>query len=113
MLKSRLATPVLALPLLAFAAPASGAGSGDLLPPSTPLGITVTQLTHTSVSIGWTGATDNVGVAGYDVYRDGSPLGTTSSTGYTLSGLACGTPVTLGVDAYDAAGNHSARATVS
>ena len=38
--------------------------------------------------------------------------GSSSSTSYTFSGLACGTSYTLAADAYDAAGNHSPAASL-
>ena len=56
---------------------------------------------------------DNVGVAGYDLYRAGSAVGTATTTAYTFTGLTCNTNYTLAVDAYDAAGNKSAQATTA
>ena len=57
-------------------------------------------------------STDNVGVVGYGLYRGGSAAGTSSSTTGIFSGLTCNTNYTLAVDAYDAAGNRSAKTTV-
>jgi chitodextrinase len=55
-----------------------------------------------------------VGVAGYGVYNGGtSPLATTTATSYTFTGLGCGTSYALSVDAFDAAGNRSGKATVT
>ena len=48
-------------------------------------------------------------MAGYSLFVDDTPIGTTGQTAYTFSGLACGTSYTLGVEAYDAAGNRSPR----
>src|SRR5207302_3147201 len=42
----------------------------------------------------------------------GSRVGTTATTAYTWGGLACGKRYALAVDAYDAAGNRSAKASV-
>jgi hypothetical protein len=39
-------------------------------------------------------------------------VGSTPGTNYTFGSLTCGTSYTLGVEAYDAVGNHSTRATV-
>lgn len=80
----------------------------DNEPPTAPSGLTVTGKTSTSVSLAWTASADNVGVAGYDVYRDGALAGTTASTAYTASGLAPGTTYVFTVKARDAAGNVSA-----
>jgi hypothetical protein len=85
--------------------------SGDTTAPTAPTALTVTGKTQSTVSLSWTASTDNVGVAGYNVYN-GQFDGSTTSTSFTVSGLACGTAYTLGVEAFDAAGNKSARSTV-
>ena len=54
--------------------------------------------------------TDNVGVTGYRIYRNGTRVATTTSTSYTVTGLACNTSYTIGLTAIDAAGNESNRA---
>jgi chitodextrinase len=87
--------------------------SGDTTPPSAPTGVTATASTQTSVSLAWSASSDNVGVSGYGVYKNGASAGSTSTTSYTVSGLACGSTYTLAVDAYDAAGNRSAKTTIS
>jgi hypothetical protein len=68
-----------------------------------------------SVTVWWDAATDNVGVAGYAVYRDGAAVTTLTAAArnYVFGGLACGTAYTLGLDAYDARGNRSARKSVT
>lgn len=81
--------------------------------PSTPGSPKASSPTETSISFSWTGSTDNVGVAGYSLYRNGSRIASTTSTSYKFSGLSCGTSYKLGVDAYDAAGNHSAAGSVT
>src|SRR6185437_1782313 len=65
-----------------------------------------------SVSLRWTASTDDVAVAGYTVYLDGSVVGTTVSTQFTISGLTCSTSHQVAVDAFDVAGNHSGRASL-
>jgi hypothetical protein len=52
-------------------------------------------------------------VAGYTVYLGGNRLGSTASTSYSATGLACGSSYDLAVEAYDAAGNLSPRASRS
>jgi chitinase len=90
-----------------------GVAQSDTQPPSTPSGVTKTGATQTSISISWTASSDNVGVAGYGLYRSGSSVGSTTSTSFSFSGLTCGQSYTLGVDAYDAAGNRSPQATIT
>ena len=63
------------------------------------------------MTLAWNAATDNVGVAGYDVFVNGAKVATTNSLTATVGGLACGTSYTVGVKAFDAAGNRSTLAT--
>jgi chitodextrinase len=89
------------------------ANAADTSPPSAPSGLARTGATATSISLAWSSSSDDVGVAGYRVFRDGSPAGTTSATSFTIGGLACATTYGLAVEAYDAAGNTSGKAVVS
>ncbi|MDX8143868.1 discoidin domain-containing protein [Lentzea sp. BCCO 10_0061] len=83
-----------------------GSGSGvDPTPPTAPTGLTSTGTTSSSVSLQWTAASDNIGVTGYDVLRNGSVVGTPTGTTFTDTGLASGTAFTYTVKARDAAGN--------
>jgi chitodextrinase len=86
-------------------------GTGDTQPPTTPTGLAATSVTAASVGLSWGASTDNVGVVGYTVYRNGTPLGTTgsSTTTYTDATVAPSTNYSYTVDAFDAAGNHSAQ----
>ncbi len=88
-------------------------GGGDTQPPTTPTGLATTSVTSGSVGLTWNASTDNVGVAGYTVYRNGQPLGTTggSTTTYTDSTVAPSTAYSYTVDAFDNAGNHSPQST--
>ncbi len=92
---------------------AACAASGDTTPPTAPTSLQTTTVAQTTVGIGWNASSDNVGVAGYDVYQSGTLLRTTQALSASVGGLSCGTTYTLGVDAYDAAGNHSAMTTLS
>jgi glucose/arabinose dehydrogenase len=85
----------------------------DTQPPTTPTGLTQTASTETSATISWTASTDNVGVAGYGLYRAGAPAGSVTTTSATLGGLTCGASQLVGVDAYDAATNRSSQATIT
>jgi chitodextrinase len=87
--------------------------SGDTTAPTAPTGLTRTGSTATSISVSWTASTDDVGVAGYGRYQNGALASSGTSTSYTFSGLSCGTTYTLAVDAYDAAANRSAMASLS
>src|SRR5256886_4770288 len=85
----------------------------DTTRPTVPGGLSVTGTTQTGISVAWNAATDNVGVTGYALYLNGTKVGTTAQTSYSFSGLSCGTSYTLGVAAYDAAGNVSSTASTT
>ena len=46
--------------------------TGDTQPPSVPTGLAVTSVTSSSVSLKWNASSDNVGVTGYTIYRNGA-----------------------------------------
>ena len=86
---------------------------GDTIPdsdnqaPAAPASLTAASVTKTSISLSWTASNDNVGVAGYLVYKGDSLLGKSTSTTYNAIGLTCATVYSMSVKAYDAAGNGS------
>lgn len=84
-----------------------GSRDGDNTPPTAPANLAGTGTTSSSVSLQWTAASDNIGVTGYDVLRNGSVVGTPTGTSFTDTGLASGTTFTYTVKARDAAGNLS------
>ena len=84
-----------------------GGGTTDTTAPSTPTNLQVTGTTSSSASLSWTASTDNTAVTGYNIYRNGAKVGTTSGTTYTDSGLSASTTYSYTVSAYDAAGNTS------
>lgn len=87
-----------------------GYGQGDTQPPSVPTNLKATSVTATTVGLGWTASTDNVGVTGYTVYRNGAAIGTTNSTpSYSDTAVAPSTTYSYTVAAFDAAGNQSAQ----
>lgn len=83
----------------------------DVTPPSPPTGLKAGWLKRL-VKLSWGAASDNVGVAGYRVYRNGTLVGTTTSLGYSERVL-WKLSYTYSVRAYDARGNLSQPASVS
>jgi chitodextrinase len=79
----------------------------DTQPPSVPSELRVTTVTTTEVTLTWQAATDNVGVSGYEVLRNGALAGQSTSTTFTDTGLAPNTSYTYEVRAADSAGNRS------
>jgi chitodextrinase len=82
----------------------------DVTAPTPPRGL-VAVSGNAQVSIAWSASTDNVGVAGYRVFRDGTQVAQTGTPTFTDLGLANATLYTYYVTAYDAAGNVSAPST--
>ena len=84
-----------------------GTDPGDTTPPSTPQNFTATVVSSSRIDLAWSASSDDSGVAGYKVYRNGTYLDTTSSTSYPATGLTASTYYCFSVLAYDAAGNES------
>ena len=81
----------------------------DTTAPTAPTGLATSVLTRTSVTLSWVAATDDRGVVGYRVVRDGVLLpGTITALTTTQSGLTANTSYTFAVQAVDATGNVSA-----
>ena len=85
----------------------------DTQAPSVPTSVTAANATDVTMDLTWGASTDNVGVDGYNVYLDGSLLGSVTGTSATVNGLTAGTTYTFGVSAFDAAGNESAAGTTT
>jgi len=79
----------------------------DLEPPSVPQNLTATPWSGSQIDLAWSPSTDDVALAGYVVYRDGVPAGTTAETSFSDIGLEPLTVYQYAVSAIDAAGNES------
>lgn len=86
--------------------------AGDNTPPSNPTGLSASNVTNSTVDLSWTASTDNVGVTGYDVYKNGTKLGSVAGTSTNVTGLSGSTTYSFYVVAYDAAGNYSGESNV-
>src|SRR5450755_176247 len=88
----------------------------DNTPPSTPANLTGTP-SYTQVNLSWNASSDNVGVAGYNLYRcspssqgqscTGAWIANVTATTYVDSGLAENVPYNYQVQAFDLANNKS------
>ncbi|HEX9832200.1 MAG TPA: DNRLRE domain-containing protein, partial [Mycobacterium sp.] len=88
----------------------------DITPPSAPTNPRTTSVTSSAVDLAWDSSTDNVGVTGYTIYRtDDEGLTVFSVNGSTLAyqdaTVTSGATYSYTIDAFDAAGNHSAEST--
>src|SRR6187549_1683558 len=92
---------------------ANSSPTPDTTAPTVPGSFAKSASTETSITTTWNASTDAVGVAGYNTYRDGIFVAKVPSSPYIFGGLTCGTTYSLSVDAEDAAGNKSAKSTIS
>jgi len=79
----------------------------DVEAPSTPTLISATPIAPTQIDLAWSSSTDNWIFGGYVLWRDGSPIATTTQTTYSDTGLSPETGYLYAVYAFDAAGNFS------
>jgi chitodextrinase len=79
----------------------------DVTPPSAPANLTANAVGSTQVQLSWTTASDNVGVAGYQIWRNGAQISVSMSLSFTDTTVQASTSYTYTVRAYDAAGNVS------
>jgi chitodextrinase len=86
-------------------------GSTDTTAPTPPT-LSASGTTQTSTNLSWSGATDNVAVTGYDVFRDNVLLGSTNGLTFAVTGLTASTSYTFNVRAKDAAGNISPNSNI-
>jgi hypothetical protein len=90
----------------------------DTTAPSVPTGLTVTPVSTSQLNLAWTASTDTAGVgqsvsgvAGYQVWRGGVFIATTTLTSYSNTGLLSNTSYSYQIASFDNAGNVSARNT--
>jgi chitodextrinase len=90
--------------------PVSATTLSDTEKPTTPGNLTATAISMTEVDLSWSASTDNIGVVGYKIYRDGNILaGTVGANTPTFkdTGLTAGTKYSYTISAYDADNNDS------
>jgi chitodextrinase len=79
----------------------------DTEPPTAPTNLNATASSASRVDLNWSASSDNVAVAGYEVYRDGALLGNATGTTYADTTTSPGTTYSYQVRARDAVGNPS------
>ncbi len=80
----------------------------DTEPPSAVTTLAASGTTTMGTELSWSASTDNIGVTGYRIFQNGTQVGNTAGTSYTVNGLSENTSYTFTVLAVDAAGNISA-----
>lgn len=85
-------------------------GSMDSVAPTIPAGLMATAIDSMTVNLNWSSSTDNTGVVGYQIYRNGELVHAsyTAAVSFVDKQLTPGTSYTYAVRAFDAAGNLSA-----
>jgi chitodextrinase len=91
----------------ARSAPAAVTVFADTIAPSTPTGLVVQQTGANVLTLAWASSTDAYGVAGYQVFRNGVWLASSTTNSYQDTGVSTDTSYSYMVTAYDAAGNIS------
>ena len=79
----------------------------DTQPPTAPTNLNATSVSTSQIDLTWTASTDNVGVTGYKIYRNGSYVTSVPGTSWSDTGRSAGTSYSYYVTAYDAEGNES------
>ncbi|MHC4692181.1 MAG: hypothetical protein ACYS67_05520, partial [Planctomycetota bacterium] len=63
-------------------------GTPDTTPPSTPQNLSATPISEHQIDLSWDASIDTEsGISHYNIYRDGNPIGQSSSTSYSDTGL--------------------------
>ena len=83
--------------------------SADTAAPAVPTGLSATASTGPNkVDLSWSPSTDDTAVEGYRIFRNGAPVGyTTTGTAWTDTRAAAGVTYSYTVQAYDTTGNQS------
>ncbi|MAZ56590.1 hypothetical protein CL653_02265 [bacterium] len=87
----------------------------DTTPPSIPLNLLASPISFDQIDLSWDAATDNHAVYGYQIFRDGVQIATTSSSTlvYSDSPLQQVTTYSYNVTAFDISDNVSAKSATS
>lgn len=78
----------------------------DATAPTAPTTLSAT-VKRGKVQLSWSASSDNVGVSGYNIWRNGVKIATSTTTSYTDGSTKTGTSYTYTIVAYDKAGNLS------
>lgn len=104
-------------PVLVLGGLLSNVSTSDVATPTAPSNLTATitavSATNSSVKLTWSASTDNVGVVGYEIYRDSTKIGaTTLQLTFNDASVSNGIASNYSIVAIDAAGNRSAASAV-
>src|SRR3989339_256379 len=83
----------------------------DIVSPSVPSNLSASPVSASQINLSWVTSTDNVGVTGYSIFRNGLQIANTTNTVFYNIGLTASTTYSYTIKAYDGAGNASAHST--
>ena len=76
-----------------------GTTTPDTEAPTTPTNLAVTGSTSSTIALSWTASTDNIIVATYDIYLDGTLKTSSATNSTTVTGLNPSTTYTFYIEA--------------
>lgn len=79
----------------------------DTQAPTAPADLTASAVSASQINLAWSASTDNVGVTGYEIYRNNNKIATITGVSYGDTGLTASTAYSYLVKAFDGAGNIS------
>ncbi len=94
-----------------WVAPSLSLSGIDTVAPTIPTALSATPTSSTQIQLSWSASTDNVAVGGYQIFRDGLQIATSTSASYSDSGLVDNMTYTYAVSAFDLSGNVSSKST--
>lgn len=83
--------------------------TADTTPPSVPQHLGAGSVSVTNLTLSWDPSSDNIATTKYEVFENGTSIGTTSTNGFVVKGLTQMTRYTFTVRAGDDSGNWSAQ----
>jgi len=83
----------------------------DTIPPSQISALQGNANSDSQISLVWNPATDNVAISTYQIYRDGSLIGSSPTTNFSNVGLNPSTSYTYEILATDSSGNNGEKST--
>ena len=84
----------------------------DGVVPSVPSNLSVAVKKFNSIHLKWDASTDNIGVTGYSIFRNGVLVGNSLTNNFEVTGLDTNNTYTFQVDARDLFGNVSAKSAI-
>ena len=81
--------------------------AADTTAPTAPTNVSASAITQTTATLSWSASTDNVGVTGYEIFSNGTSIGTVTATSANITGLTANTSYSYTIKAKDAAENTS------